>query len=85
MDQQIKKAKQKNMLEIYPDPRGLREINGKLRGKCPIHKDALNPNFFIYPKTNTWFCFAGCGGGDTIAFVMKFKKLGFKEAVAELT
>jgi DNA primase len=56
-------------------------FGGKMKTICPFHKDNSNPNFFIYTLTNTWFCFAGCGGGDSIAFIMKLKNMDFKEAL----
>jgi len=42
-----------------------------LRAFCPLHDDKGRPNFTIYEDTNSWFCFAGCGGGDVISFVAK--------------
>jgi hypothetical protein len=39
-------------------------VGGKLRGLCKFHGDTGNPNLFIYPDDNTWFCFA-CRRGHT--------------------
>lgn len=55
-----------------------------LRGLCPFHNDTNKPNFHIYPKTNSWYCFACGQGGDSIAFYMKYKNIGFKQALKEL-
>jgi DNA primase len=60
-------------------------FKGKMKTTCPFHKDTANPNFFIYLVTNSWFCFAGCGGGDSIAFMMKLKNISFPEALDILT
>lgn len=58
----------------------------KLSGLCPFHKDSdkKNPNFIIYTNTNTWFCWVCRKGGDSIAFYMKLKNLGFVDAVKEM-
>lgn len=52
-------------------------------GLCPFHQDNV-PSFGINTRGNYWNCFAGCGGGDLVGFVMKMKHISFKEAVKEL-
>lgn len=52
-------------------------------GLCPFHEETT-PSFAIYPQTNSWYCFAGCGGGDVITFYMKLHGVDFKTAVEEL-
>lgn len=52
-------------------------------GLCPFHDDAV-PSFGINIEGNYWNCFAGCGGGDLVSFVMKLKNISFLEAVKEL-
>ena len=81
-DNKREKAKVVPLTDLYPDE--LREVGRTFRGRCPFHDDQLHPNFYVYPKTNSWFCFAGCGGGDNINFYMRLKKIGFKEAIEEL-
>ena len=54
-----------------------------LMGLCPFH-DENTPSFAIYPETNTWNCFAGCGGGDAIAFYMKLHEVDFQTALEAL-
>ena len=76
------KAKAVKIERIFPGE--VKPFGGILRGKCPIHKDSGTPNFTIYPKTNSWFCFR-CGfGGDSIAFWMRWKDVDFKTAIKEL-
>ena len=53
-------------------------------GKCPFHEDET-PSFAIYPETNSWFCFSGCGGGDVIKFYMRLHGCDFSTAVEELS
>ena len=58
--------------------------NGQLRGCCPIH-DGGNPReFVVTPSKGLYFCFAGCGGGDIIKLVASYRKIGSKEAAAEI-
>lgn len=52
-------------------------------GKCPFHQEE-NASFAIYPHTNSWNCFAGCGGGDVISFYMKLHAVDFQTAVTAL-
>lgn len=57
---------------------------GRVRmGCCPLH-DEQTPSFAIYPETNSWYCFAGCGGGDVITLYMRLQGVSFKQAVEEL-
>jgi DNA primase len=51
---------------------------------CPLHEDST-PSFHIYPATNKWHCFGGCGSGDGIALVMRVLDVDFKEAVEWIT
>lgn len=80
-DDQIKKAKE------YPPIESLFGGTWKQTGKiikvrCPFpdHRDSV-PSFTIYPETNTWFCFGGCGGGDSIQFIEQYCQVPFKDAV----
>lgn len=78
------KAKLVKIESLYPEPDKLRMSGNKLRGFCPFHGDKLNPNFFIYLETNTWHCFAGCTGSDSIDFYMKLNNVDFKTALRKL-
>ena len=62
----------------------LQKCGRTLRGLCPFHIDTNKPNFHIYPKTNSWYCFACGEGGDTISFYMRYWDVGFKQALKEL-
>lgn len=81
-EEQIKKAKAIPIQEIYPGQ--VKQSGATLIGLCPLHDDH-NPSFAIYPDTNSWFCFAGCGGGDVISFIQKLYNLDFKEAIERLS
>jgi DNA primase len=48
-------------------PGQMRRIGENGTARCPLpgHEDR-NPSFVVYPKTNSWFCFACLVGGDVI-------------------
>jgi DNA primase len=50
--------------------------------RCPFHADR-SPSFGIYQKGGRWFwkCFAGCGGGDEIAFLERVYGMGTAAAI----
>lgn len=47
--------------------------------KCPAHNDQ-NPSAYLYPKDNSWYCFACNTGGSCIDFVRYAKGVEAKEA-----
>lgn len=58
--------------------------SGKNRlGRCPFHEDD-EPSFAVTPSKNLWNCLAGCGGGDSIALVMKKEGISFRRAAEKL-
>src|SRR5436189_2699305 len=48
---------------------------------CPLHKDHF-PTFTVWQNHGSWFwqCHAGCGRGDEIDFLSKFKGISRSEA-----
>ena len=51
-----------------------------LVGLCPFHSEKTG-SFYIYPNTQSFYCF-GCGaGGDTITFLRRIENLEYIEAV----
>ncbi len=52
-------------------------------GCCPFHAEKT-PSFYVIPKKRMWHCFAGCGSGDVIRFLMKIDNLSFIEALKQL-
>jgi hypothetical protein len=51
--------------------------------RCPFHEDK-NPSFYVYPDTNSFYCFGCHKGGDVIKFVESYFGYGFKEAVEHI-
>lgn len=49
-------------------------------GRCPFHSEKT-PSFYVYPDTQSFYCF-GCGtGGEVITFIRKIENLDYIEAV----
>jgi len=62
----------------------LKQTSGnRFMGLCPFHDDH-NPSFFVDLEKGYWRCFAGCGSGSVIDFVMKAEGLPYKDAVEKL-
>lgn len=80
-DYKLSKAKQYPVQSLYNGT--LKKTGQVLMGNCPFHQEST-PSFAIYPKTNTWNCFAGCGGGDVISFYMKLHSVDFQTALEAL-
>ena len=52
-------------------------------GLCPFHSEK-SPSFYVYPDTQSFYCF-GCGaGGDAITFAKKINSIDYPEAVKML-
>lgn len=62
----------------------LRRSGKNLVGLCPLHKEK-HPSFFVYPKTNSCWCFGCNQGGNTINLIRLLHGYSFKEAVKYLT
>ena len=49
-------------------------------GLCPFHSEK-SPSFYVYPDTQSFYCF-GCGaGGDAFTFTKKINSIDYPEAV----
>ncbi len=60
--------------------------SGRARvGRCPFHDDGGRPNLYVYPSTDSWYCYRCSVGGDVISFVERIEGVGFCEAVVRLT
>ena len=52
-------------------------------GLCPFHSEKT-PSFYVYPDTQSFYCF-GCGvGGDVIHFVRRINSIDYTEAAKML-
>ncbi len=61
----------------------LKKCGKALVGLCPFHMER-HPSFYIYPETNTCWCYGCNRGGNVISFVMLLYGYSFKEAVKYL-
>jgi len=51
---------------------------------CSFHEDVNRPNFTVYPKTDSWFCFTCSKGGDAIDFFAQMEGITRKQASQRL-
>lgn len=73
----------KSSCDIEDIVSGYVKLNRKgknLVGLCPFHSEKTG-SFFVYPQTQSFYCF-GCGtGGDTVTFIKKIENLEYVEAI----
>jgi len=69
--------------QLFPDTQ-LRKSSNKFYCLCPFHQET-NPSFFLYPETNTFYCFGCQVGGDVIELVKKALNCNFEQAIKYLT
>lgn len=61
----------------------LKKAGSRFTGLCPFHAEKT-PSFSVNPQRGFFHCF-GCGeSGDVFAFLMKYNRLSFPEALNEL-
>jgi len=79
-DDQITRAKKYPIETLFGE--AWKRTGRVIQVRCPFpnHRDST-PSFTIYFETNTWFCFGGCGGGDSIKFIQEYCQVSFKDAV----
>lgn len=61
----------------------LRRSGKALVGLCPLHQEKT-PSFFVYPESNSFYCYGCNQGGNVINFVRLLHSYSFKEAVQYL-
>lgn len=59
------------------------KYGSKYKALCPFH-DEKTASFYIYPDSNSFYCFGCHAGGDVIKFIQLISGLSFREAVREL-
>jgi DNA primase len=79
----------KGAISCYDFIRRYVDLDDRGRGLCPFHDDRV-ASFSVNRDEDYFQCFAGCGGGDLIAFYMMYRQRvegrpgDFKTAVTEL-
>lgn len=51
---------------------------------CPLHDDREDASLTANDETGSWKCWAGCGSGGPVQFIMAWKNVGYKEALVLL-
>jgi len=73
------------ILDICSEYTNLHKVGSTYRGRCPfrLHKDE-NPSFYVYPMSNSFYCY-GCDiGGDIYTFVMEIENCNFYTALRHI-
>lgn len=81
-DQNIQAAREVPIETLYDGK--LRKTGKTLCGLCPFHSEK-HASFYIYPATNSYYCFGCQSSGNAITFVKNLHGLDFKSAVKFLT
>lgn len=73
--------RQRNDIETVISSYVTLKRKGKLLGGlCPFHNEKT-PSFYVYPETQSYYCY-GCGsGGDVITFIKNIENINYAEAV----
>jgi len=79
----LEQARQSPLLEIVNSLTKLRKGGKNYVGKCPLHQER-SPSFYVYPETNSFYCFGCHKGGDVIKFVELYYGYDFKGAIEYL-
>jgi len=69
----------------------LERAGATYRGLCPFHNDKNTPNLYVYPSTQSFYCYS-CGAGsktttsgsDPISFYMDIEEVEWQDAVLDL-
>lgn len=75
---QLEKARQRPIEDLYKGK--LYGRGNVLSGLCPFHEEKT-PSFFIFRNTNRFKCFGCQSGGNSIDFIIKYKKIDFLDAI----
>ncbi len=83
LQEKIGIARQYPITELARSKLELRQASNNFIALCPFHNDK-RPSFYIYPETNTFYCFGCQENGDVIKLTMHLHGTDFKEAVRML-
>jgi DNA primase len=62
----------------------LRKAGRNFAGFCPFHSNTRTPAFYVFPATQSYYCFGCHAAGDAFNFVMARQGLEFGEALRTL-
>lgn len=81
--EKVEIAKNASITEVASRYTELKPCGNKFSGLCPLHEER-RASFFIYPDTNSFFCFSCQKGGSVINLIMELHGVDFKDAVLVL-
>src|SRR5882672_6126042 len=73
-----------DLVEIVSQTVPLRRVGRNLVGRCPFHEEK-SASFAVSPERQFYHCFGCKAGGDVFKFVQETEKVGFLEAVEQLS
>ncbi len=73
-----------DIVALINDHVPLKKAGAEYQALCPFHAEKT-PSFTVSPKKQMYYCFGCEAGGNAIGFLMNHKRLGFTEAVEELS
>jgi DNA primase len=62
----------------------LRKAGRNFTGFCPFHPNARTPAFYVFPDTQSYYCFSCHKVGDAFTYVMEREGLAFGDALTQL-
>ena len=62
----------------------LRKAGRNFTGFCPFHPNTRTPAFYVFPDTQSYYCFSCHKSGDAFTFVMERQGLDFGDVLREL-
>jgi len=62
----------------------LRKAGRNFTGFCPFHPNSRTPAFYVFPDTQSYYCFGCHASGDAFNFVMARQGLDFGETLRQL-
>ncbi|GAC1538176.1 MAG: DNA primase [Herpetosiphon sp.] len=62
----------------------LRKAGRNWTGFCPFHPNTRTPAFFVFPETQSYYCFGCHTSGDAFNFVMQRQSIDFPQALEQL-
>lgn len=61
----------------------LRKAGRNYTGFCPFHPNARTPAFYVFPDTQSYYCFSCHASGDAFTYAMARQGLDFGEALRQ--
>src|ERR671917_2450412 len=62
----------------------LRKAGRNFTGFCPFHPNSRTPAFYVFPHTQSYYCFSCHKAGDAFTFVMERQGLAFGDTLKDL-